>query len=70
MTGKHPGHAYIRSNKGTPPEGQEPIPSGEVTLAELMREQGYVTGAFGKWGLGGPGSTGEPLRQGIDRFFG
>ncbi len=70
MTGKHPGHAYIRSNKGTPPEGQEPIPANEVTLAELMHAQGYVTGAFGKWGLGGPGSTGEPLRQGVDRFFG
>ena len=70
MTGKHPGHADIRSNKGTPPEGQEPMPSGEVTLAELMQEQGYVTGAFGKWGLGGPGSAGEPLLQGMDRFFG
>lgn len=70
MTGKHPGHAYIRTNKGTPPEGQWPIPDSEVTLAELMRDQGYVTGAFGKWGLGGPDSPGEPLRQGVDRFFG
>ena len=70
MTGKHPGHAYIRSNKATPPEGQEPIPSAEITLPELLRTQGYVTGAFGKWGLGGPGSSGDPLRQGMDRFFG
>ena len=70
MTGKHPGHAYIRTNRSTPPEGQQPIPDSEVTLAELMRELGYVTGAFGKWGLGGPNSSGEPLRQGVDRFFG
>jgi arylsulfatase A-like enzyme len=70
MTGKHPGHAYIRSNKATPPEGQEPIPASEITIAELMQSQGYTTGAFGKWGLGGPGSAGEPLRQGVDRFFG
>jgi len=70
MTGKHPGHAYIRDNRSTPPEGQQPIPDSEVTLAELLRDQGYVTGAFGKWGLGGPDSSGEPLRQGIDRFFG
>ncbi|MCA9073079.1 MAG: arylsulfatase, partial [Planctomycetaceae bacterium] len=70
MTGKHPGHAYIRSNKGTPPEGQEPIPASEVTVAELLQQQGYVTGGFGKWGLGGPGSSGEPLKQGLDRFFG
>lgn len=70
MTGKHPGHAYIRSNKSTPPEGQEPIPEDEVTLGELMQAEGYVTGAFGKWGLGGPDSCGQPLDQGFDRFFG
>jgi len=70
MTGKHPGHAYIRGNKSTPPEGQWPIPDSEVTLAELLQQQGYVTGAFGKWGLGGPESPGRPLLQGIDRFFG
>jgi arylsulfatase A-like enzyme len=70
MTGKHPGHAFVRSNKSTPPEGQQPIPDSEVTLAELMKGQGYVTGAFGKWGLGGPDSSGRPLNQGVDRFFG
>lgn len=70
MTGKHPGHAFVRSNKATPPEGQQPIPDSEITLAELMKNEGYVTGGFGKWGLGGPGSAGEPLNQGLDRFFG
>ena len=70
MTGKHPGHAYVRNNRGMPPEGQFPIPDREVSLAELMKSNGYVTGAFGKWGLGGPESTGRPLNQGVDRFFG
>lgn len=70
MTGKHPGHAYVRGNKATPPEGQWPIPDSEVTLAELLKENGYVTGGFGKWGLGGPDSPGRPLNQGLDRFFG
>lgn len=70
MTGKHPGHAYIRTNKSTPPEGQWPIPDEEVTLAELFGKAGYKFGAFGKWGLGGPESPGEPLNQGVDRFFG
>ncbi len=70
MTGKHPGHAWIRTNKGTPPLGQEPIPDSEVTVAELLKKQGYATGAFGKWGLGRPGSSGDPLKQGFDRFFG
>ncbi len=70
MTAKHPGHAIVRSNKGTPPEGQWPIPDSEVTLAEVLQQQGYVTGAFGKWGLGGPESSGRPLKQGFNRFFG
>lgn len=70
MTGKHPGHAVIRDNRETKPEGQWPLPDGEVTLAELLQQHGFVTGAFGKWGLGGPQSEGRPLRQGIDRFYG
>jgi arylsulfatase A-like enzyme len=70
MTGKHPGHAFIRNNRSTPPEGQYPIPPETVTLAELLQDQGYTCGGFGKWGLGGPGSAGEPLKQGFDRFFG
>jgi arylsulfatase A-like enzyme len=70
MTGLHPGHAFIRDNKATPPEGQYPIPADTVTLGKLLQRQGYVTGAFGKWGLGGPDSEGRPLKQGIDRFFG
>lgn len=70
MTGKDPGHAWVRNNSEMQPEGQKPIPAAEVTLGELLQQQGYVTGAFGKWGLGGPGSEGEPLRQGFNRFFG
>ena len=70
MTGKHPGHAWVRSNKEVRPEGQTPIPATEVTVAELLKTDGYATGAFGKWGLGPPGSAGGPLKQGFDRFFG
>ncbi len=70
LTGKHPGHAFIRDNKEMKPEGQAPIPANTVTLAKLLREQGYATAAMGKWGLGFPGSTGEPMKQGFDRFFG
>lgn len=70
MTGLHPGHALVRTNFATPPEGQFPLPAGTVTLARLLHDRGYATGGFGKWGLGGPGSTGVPERQGFDRFFG
>ena len=70
MTGKDPGRAFVRNNRSTKPEGQYPIPESEVTIAELMKKAGYATGTFGKWGLGGPESTGRPLNQGVDRFFG
>jgi arylsulfatase A-like enzyme len=70
MTGLHPGHAWVRDNRELKPEGQFPLPEGTVTLPRLLQQQGYITGAFGKWGLGGPGSTGDPLRQGFTRFYG
>ena len=70
LTGQHPGHAYVRDNRELKPEGQIPIPAGTVTLPKLLKQQGYATGLFGKWGLGGPGSEGEPLKQGFDRFYG
>lgn len=76
LTGLHTGHAIVRDNwenggwaEGDP-EGQFPLPSETITVAELLRERGYTNGAFGKWGLGGPGSSGHPLRQGFDTFLG
>jgi len=50
MTGLHTGHTPIRGNKEVQPEGQWPLPAESVTLAEILKENGYVTGAFGKWG--------------------
>jgi len=70
MTGKHPGRAYIRNNGEVKPEGQRPISDREVTIAELLKEEGYATAAFGKWGLGAPASEGDPIHQGFDRFYG
>lgn len=70
MTGKHAGHAHIRNNKEVKPEGQEPIPAASVTIPKLLRAKGYATAAVGKWGLGGPGSEGDPNKQGFDLFYG
>jgi arylsulfatase len=82
MTGRHPGHAYIRSNRradlpaelkerlGLEFSGQEPIPCAEVTIAEMLKQRGYATAAVGKWGLGHFGTTGDPNKQGFDLFFG
>jgi len=70
MTGFHTGHTVVRGNKGIKPEGQFPMPEETVTVAELLKKAGYVTATIGKWGLGGPGSSGDPINQGFDYSFG
>jgi arylsulfatase A len=76
MTGKHGGHSYIRGNyelggfQDDKEGGQMPLPEGTFTIAKLMKEAGYVTGAIGKWGLGMANTTGDPNRLGFDYFYG
>ena len=70
MTGMTTGHTPIRGNKEWKPEGQWPLPDSSFILPEMLRAAGYTTGAFGKWGLGYPGSEGDPLHQGFDTFYG
>lgn len=47
----------------------EGMPSEEVTLAEALKEQGYVTGCFGKWHLGDLEGH-LPTDQGFDAYYG
>jgi arylsulfatase A len=74
MTGKHLAHAEIRGNRdsgnGRVFPGQWPITPEAFTIAEALKANGYATGAFGKWGLGPSNSTGSPMKQGFDRFYG
>ncbi|MDA1120177.1 MAG: arylsulfatase [Bacteroidetes bacterium] len=70
LTGMHTGHTPIRGNKEILPEGQHPLPDSIFTMAEMFQGAGYVTGAFGKWGLGFPGSDGTPNNQGFNEFYG
>lgn len=65
MTGKHSGHTSVRTNGGG-----TPMRKGELTIASLLKERGYATGGFGKWGCGGRGSTGVPEEHGFDEFLG
>jgi arylsulfatase A-like enzyme len=60
----------VRGNREVQPEGQAPIPANMITIPKLLKEAGYTTGMFGKWGLGAPGSSGDPVNQGWDEFFG
>lgn len=64
MTGLHTGHARVRGNKTVP------LATEDVTVSEVFKKAGYTTGIIGKWGVGEPGSTGVPNRQGFDYWFG
>lgn len=86
MTGMHSGHAQIRFNNELATrgavnnhdsmyvhkelEGQYPLKANTMTLGRMMQHAGYVTGCFGKWGLGYPGSEGTPNKQGFNQFYG
>ena len=76
MTGQHTGHTRIKDNTGvaTPevpaPGGRVPLYPSDQTVAKLLKGAGYATAGAGKWGLGNEESTGEPLKQGFDHFFG
>lgn len=80
MTGYHSGHGQVRDNLqvggqegwtlGSTIGGQWPLAEGTFTAGHLFRRAGYVTGAFGKWGLGRVGTSGDPQKQGFDHFFG
>jgi arylsulfatase A-like enzyme len=50
--------------------GQMPLDSGTYTIGTMLQDAGYVTGAIGKWGLGGRETLGQPHYQGFDYFFG
>lgn len=70
MVGQHTGHSPIRANREIQPEGQMPLPAGTFTVAKLLQSAGYATAAIGKWGMGMFDTTGSPLKNGFDHFFG
>jgi len=65
LTGLHSGHMSMRGNNGF-----APIRADEPTLASMLKQKGYATGGFGKWGIGGRGTSGVPEKHGFDVFFG
>ena len=77
MTGQHTGHTTVRGNTGKGgvrglggANGRIPLKAEDITVAEVLKKEGYVTGMTGKWGLGEPNTSGEPNEQGFDEFFG
>lgn len=85
MTGQHTGHTKVRGNKEYWPgsgwvyygnnqeykvAGQEPYDPDHVILPEIMKDNGYNTGMFGKWAGGYEGSVSTPDKRGVDRYYG
>ena len=86
LTGKHAGNAYIRSNsewkergdvwnyramaKDSTLEGQGPMPTSTITMADRLKGVGYTTALVGKWGLGAPHTQSIPNEMGFDFFYG
>lgn len=85
MTGQHSGHCEVRGNKeywrdvplmkyGDNDEytrvGQHPYDPDHVIIPEIMKDNGYTTGMFGKWAGGYEGSVSTPDKRGIDEFYG
>lgn len=52
---------FPRAHKGLNPD--------EITIAELLKEQGYATACIGKWHLGDQDAF-LPSRQGFDYYYG
>lgn len=85
MTGQHTGHCEVRGNKeywrdapivmyGNNKEysvvGQYPYDPEHIIIPEIMKDNGYTTGMFGKWAGGYEGSVSTPDKRGIDEFYG
>lgn len=64
MSGQHTGHTRIRGNR------RQDLPPEDITVAEVLRDAGYRTAMFGKWGLGTEEGSGHPVRQGFETFYG
>ncbi len=68
MTGMHMGHCRIRKNSSV--RGQDHFLESDITVAEMLKPAGYVSGMVGKWGNGLPGTQGTPDKQGFEYSFG
>jgi len=61
LTGRHPVRFRMHRNR-------DDLPAGEITIAEVLRDAGYATGAVGKWHLGRHELG--PLSQGFHEYTG
>jgi len=70
MTGQHGGRCRVRGNAPMAQRLRQSLMPEDLTVAELLKQDGYTTALVGKWGLGDADTPGHPLAQGFDFFFG
>ncbi len=68
LTGRVPQRAGVPGNVSSS-KGRAGMPTEQVTIAEMLKSSGYVTGHVGKWHLGYTEET-MPNGQGFDHSFG
>jgi arylsulfatase A-like enzyme len=68
LTGRTPQGAGLATNAPSR-KGNPGMPGEQVTIAEVFKKAGYVTGHIGKWHLGYSEET-MPRAQGFDHTFG
>ncbi len=70
MTGRYQ-HRFGHENnpKWDPADDKLGLPLSQITIADVMKEAGYVTGAVGKWHLGAAPRF-HPNRRGFAEYFG
>ena len=69
LTGRYPQRFGLEFNPPNPSPPEFGLPLAETTLAEELKDAGYVTGLVGKWHLGTESGF-HPLNRGFDEFFG
>ncbi len=67
LTGCYPNRIGI--NGALFPNAKKGLHPNELTIAEMLKEQAYATGIFGKWHLGDAKEF-LPLQHGFDEFLG
>lgn len=67
MTGLHNGHTPARDNI---PHYHTYLQENDLTVAEVLKANGYRTGGVGKWSLGDAGTVGRATNQGFDMWLG
>jgi arylsulfatase A len=63
-----PGRADRPDQKLLRPIFNQSLPPGVITIADILKSNGYVTGHFGKWHLGG--GDADPRKRGFDVSIG